>query len=171
MATWTTMADQVYYIYVRGASGETPDSGLFELSIEQQDLEVANDFCGTSENLSIPSGVFGTTEAATTDDLEENVDTCGLGNIDSKAPGVWYSVLGQGATLTASLCDGTDYDTLLFVYKGSCTSLECVAANDDSCKAQSSVSWEALDGERYYILVSGYSGAVGAFQLTLQEAA
>ena len=70
------------------------------------------------------------------------------------APGVWYSLVGEGALVTVGLCDGTDFDTRISVFRGSCDDLECVGGNDDFCSLQSAYEWLAEDGVEYYILVS-----------------
>ena len=75
-------------------------------------------------------------------------------SIRHNGPGVWYTVIGTGARMTASTCwYGTDYDTAISVYtssrrrdlkkeddntvgasggSGGCSSLQCVNANDDA---------------------------------------
>lgn len=87
--------------------------------------------------------------------LNSNVDTipnqeCG-GEVS--APGVWYSVKGNGGTLTASLCENTDYDTRISVFEGTCDSLQCVGGNDDFCLLQSAYEWSSVQEKTYYILV------------------
>lgn len=79
-------------------------------------------------------------------------------SIRHTGPGVWYTVVGTGARMTASTCwSGSDYDTAISVYTGNrrrslkkeddkenisnavasgggggCSSLQCVNANDDA---------------------------------------
>ncbi|MBL7888337.1 MAG: T9SS type A sorting domain-containing protein [Bacteroidia bacterium] len=90
------------------------------------------------------------------------------------AEGVWYTFAGDGNTITASLCNaGTDYDTKINVYSGSCGSLTCVGGNDDgaTCGTESEYTWTSALGTTYYIFVNGYSGAQGNFELTITCAA
>lgn len=123
-----------------------------------------NDNCEDAEGLSIPSSVDGSTILAT---LDSNAFTCVT---SYSAPGVWYRVVGTGTTITAQTCGGiTDYDTKLHVYCGECDALTCVTGNDDSCGLSSSVSWCSQAGATYYILVSGFSTAVGNFTLSVSE--
>ncbi len=88
------------------------------------------------------------------------------------APGIWYvlnAVPGTGITL--SMC-GSSYDTKLHAFSssnGTCTgTLTCIAGNDDFCGLQSQISFNAtsVPGNNYFILVSGFSSAVGTFNLT-----
>ena len=57
-----------------------------------------------------------------------NGETLGFcGTTDGTAGGVWYRLAGDGDTYTVSTCDtGTDYDSKIRVYSGSCGALTCV---------------------------------------------
>ena len=97
--------------------------------------------------------------------------------------GLWYSIVGTGDTLRATLCfENTDYDTYLSVYEGSCDNLNCVAGNDDQGDADaqiplcsvsyfaSAVDWESEAGVEYLLHVSGSNAvtpAVGGFDFVL----
>ena len=89
--------------------------------------------------------------------------------VQATGPGVWYNITGGDEVLRASTCvDNTTtglLDTKISVYTGTCGSLECVAANDDFCGQQSSVSWLARKGQTYFIYVHG--DASGSFSLTV----
>lgn len=120
-----------------------------------------NDACAQAQRLEVPAEVRGTTVGASPDDAP----ACGPA---VSAPGVWYSVIGTGRTLTAATCGrGTDFDTILTVYCGSCDDLVCAAANDDGCESQSRVSWCSQAGRKYFVFVHGFDGAVGDFELTV----
>ena len=91
------------------------------------------------------------------------VGTCGTAL--STAPGVWYQFVGDGSTVTLSLC-GSSYDTKIGVFRGTCAALVCVTGNDDFCGLQSQVTFTANAAVTYYILVTGFSTATGNFTLT-----
>lgn len=120
----------------------------------------ANDLCSGALALPCGGSVSGTTVGATID----AVGTCGtsLGT----APGVWYTFVGNGGPNTLSTCTGTTYDSKIGVFSGSCGGLICVAGNDDFCGLQSSVTFNANAGTTYYVLVTGFGSATGAFTLT-----
>ncbi len=127
-----------------------------------------NEACSQAFPLSVPGNAIGTTENAAPDPVplcDEQVD----------APAVWYQVDGTGTTMTATTCaPGTIYDTRLSVYCGSCQSLECVAGNDDdaSCafeSVQSTVQWCSEAGRTYFILVHGWDGAAGQFEILISD--
>ena len=113
----------------------------------------------------------GTTIGATTHQLSR----CG-GSINGA--GVWYYTTGNGATMSASTCSsGTDLDTKVAVFTGTCTGqLTCVDGNDDALGAAacavkplaSRVSWQSELGVTYYILVHGFATKVGDFELNIE---
>lgn len=124
-----------------------------------------NDLCEDAIGpLVVPSITSGSTLTATFD----NVGTCGTSNT---TPGIWYTVYGTGNTMTATTCGGIyDYDTKISVFCGNCDDLVCITGNDDNCDGQwllSTVTWCSQPGARYLILVHGYGGGVGEFDLDI----
>ncbi|MCB9855564.1 MAG: hypothetical protein H6818_07725 [Phycisphaerales bacterium] len=136
----------------------------------------ANDMCANAEAMSIGATVTGYTISAT----PETLGTCGTS--DGTGGAVWYSVIGDGTTLTATTCNpGTDFDTKLRVYTDGCATLTCVGGNDDQSGAfdaacdstgtgfnrASTFSWCSTNGVEYLILVHGFSTAEGNFEMTV----
>jgi hypothetical protein len=116
----------------------------------------------------LTANLGGNTAAGTvarTDDPEN--DSCG----DSTAPGVWFSLIGNGQQMSAETCGaGSRYDTRLSLFSGECGSLTCVTSNDDACTQPgqcclSRISWGSEDGATYYLLVHGFAASSGAFEL------
>lgn len=108
-----------------------------------------NDFCNEATSVAIPSTTNGSILGATADQAPvcDNVQM-------SKAR--WYKVVGNGNTLTASLCSSPFelWDSRLSVYCGpACSTLFCVVAADDTCGAHAEVSWCSAPGQTYYIAV------------------
>lgn len=120
---------------------------------------VANDLCTGAININCGQTINGTTVGATLD----AVGTCVTAL--NTAPGVWYSFTGDGSNVTLSLC-GSAYDTKIGVFSGTCGSLTCVAGNDDFCGLQSQVTFTSVPGTNYFVLVTGFGTASGAFSLT-----
>ncbi|MDG1331973.1 MAG: HYR domain-containing protein, partial [Crocinitomicaceae bacterium] len=80
----------------------------------------------------------------------------------------WYTFTGDGANWTAStVSGGTNYDTKIWVYEGTCGSLLCVTGNDDFSGVQSQVSFLTTLGTTYYVVVGGFSANEGNYDLTL----
>ncbi len=128
-----------------------------------------NDACSNARAIVVDAApLTGTTLGSLTD---AEPPPCGDNLIDGG--GVWYTLLGTGATLTASLCHpGTDYDATVAVYCGSCSNLTCISGdNDDPACPQSPnaaiTSWRSAPGQRYYIRVAGDLGVVGNFQISV----
>jgi len=118
-----------------------------------------NDLCTGAININCGQTITGTTVGATID----AVGTCttALGT----APGVWFSFTGDGQISTLSLC-GSGYDTKIGVFSGSCGALVCVAGNDDFCGLSSQVTVNTVLGTNYFVLVTGFGTASGAFTFT-----
>ncbi len=87
------------------------------------------------------------------------------------APGNWYTIVGTGNTIVASMCSmPTTYDAKMHVYCGtSCDSLFCLSANDDGCApaGTSEVTWCSEAGQQYYIFISGFSDGTGPYELSV----
>jgi hypothetical protein len=73
-------------------------------------------------------------------------------------------------TVRLSLC-GSQYDTVLYVFEGSCLSDNLVACNDDNpaaCGYQSQIDLVSLQGGiPYYIVVDGYDTDAGEYTFTI----
>ncbi len=134
----------------------------------------SNDLCDGAVSVGVPSITAGTTVDATTDDDQE---FCGTG---ITSPGVWYTMIGTGNTMTATTCDApgmggsATYDTKISVYCADCDEALCVGGNDDSCSGgtsglRSTVTWCSQAGATYHILVHGFGGQTGDFDLSVFE--
>lgn len=82
---------------------------------------------------------------------------------------LWYKWVAPRNMRVGVTTLGSDFDTLLGVYKGSSLgSLQKVADDDDeSGRRTSRVNFAAAAGTTYYIAIDGYRGATGKFKLTL----
>ena len=123
-------------------------------SPESQGAPPSNDRFEDAQTISTTSTVFGSTASATRLDASDPiVGTCGIELSDG--PGLWYQLVGEGSHLRASTCGSTDFDTKLSVFSYFADTLECVGENDNGgCGVQSDISWLALQGGRYYLLVN-----------------
>ena len=134
----------------------TPDAGAIEYTPIP-----TNDSCSSA--IQVVAGVYsGTTLGATMD----FAPTCVVA--DDSSGGVWYKLdLGYNYTV-ASLC-GSNFDTRMRVFAGSCANLQCADGNEDYCGSQSQVSGCADSNMTVYILVYGNNGAEGNFTMTISE--
>jgi len=90
---------------------------------------------------------------------------------DAGGHSVWYRVTAASSgVLSVSTC-GSDFDTLLGIYTGtSVNALTQVASNDDSCGAQSEVTFPVTAGTDYYAAIDGFSDATGNVTVNLAVA-
>ena len=109
---------------------------------------------------------FGTTIGKGNDAL---LPSCTNGGNDT-AEDTWYKlVLPEGGVINAWTCSSlqTQYDTRLGVFNGSLTLLAC---NDDdpSCGRRSRISNLSVPPGTYYIVVDGWDGASGPYELNVR---
>ena len=143
------------------------ETGIFErFSIEEfhecLDRTPANGICQSSVAVTnVPFQASGSTLMVTYD----NVKSCG--SVQSFAPGLWYTVIGTGKGIEASVCDPkADFNVQISVYTGSgCGNLTCATASDNSCK----LDWMAEEDTKYFIRVHGTGGQIGNFDLSIGE--
>lgn len=125
-----------------------------------------NDTCGGAIAVACNSVVSGSTANGATD--IDAPGTCGTSL--NTSPGVWYSVVGTGGTMSASLC-GAPYDSKIGVFEGPCGALNCVVGEDDDftvCGGNDpSVEWASTLGVTYYVYVTGFSTNTGTFDLAI----
>lgn len=123
-----------------------------------------NDACSAAIPLTCGQSVAGSTLEATTD-IEAFACVTSV-----QAAGIWYSYVGTGDAVTVSTCLDWTFDTRINVYRGGCAALLCVGGNDDSgdCDLGSTVSFATETGITYYILVQGYQGSVGTFEMSVE---
>jgi hypothetical protein len=126
----------------------------------------ANDDCSGAIAMTCGDTLTGSTAAATV----STAPICAA-NLELVGPAVWYSFTGTGDAIEVSLCHaGTNYDSKIVVYSGSCGALTCVTGNDDAggaCGLQSIAYFTSTLGTTYYFAVSGYQTNVGDFQISV----
>lgn len=84
---------------------------------------------------------------------------------------VWFRFTPETTqSFTISAC-GSDFDTTLVLFTGSCASLTSVACNNDACGVASVIVAELTADTPYFIRLSGYDSAVGAYVLRVADSA
>jgi hypothetical protein len=130
----------------------------------------ANDDCANAEPIGCGITVSGTTVNAS---LDPSAVSCDAG-IPITSPGVWYTFIGTGDLVNLNTCSSTGIDSKIHVFTGNCATPVCVTQNDDGCGGvgvfTSSISFTAINGLAYYVLVSEF-GTFGDgidFDLTME---
>jgi hypothetical protein len=158
--TFATTYGTVYFIRINGKNNA---KGNFSLSLSFS--APANELCANATLVNCGSSTNGTTLGATA----ETTPNCGVPLTSS--PGVWYRFVGNGGIATVSTCDlfNNNFDTKIRVYTGSCTSLACVASNDNGthCFGLSRINFQTTSGVTYRILVNGALNQSGNFTLSV----
>jgi hypothetical protein len=132
-----------------------------------------NDACASAIAVAIPSVLAGDATHASVDPVP--VGCCHNEGGDFRD--VWYTLAGNGADITISMCGGESWDSRLAVYTGTCGDLDCVACNDDFCgggpgsASLSQVTFASIVGTSYVVRVFGGTPwpAPTAFTLTISS--
>mmetsp|Transcript_11462 Transcript_11462/g.27397 ORF Transcript_11462/g.27397 Transcript_11462/m.27397 type:complete len:1373 (-) Transcript_11462:161-4279(-) len=145
---FNTEPGEIYRLFVESETGGVKDLSLSTTGPPPS----SNDDCIGAIPLVIDGDVItGSTADANVDIVP--LQSCGT---EVVSPGVWFSVVGTGGEIAASLCEGTSFDTVISVFEGPCGDLKCIGGNDDFCDLQSAFSWETERDTTYYVLVHGF---------------
>ncbi len=149
--------------YLIRLGGFNDAEGPGTLTIGEVAGQPSNDHCADAIPVDLNSVTRGTTSGATPDSAPE----CGT---PVTAPGVWYRLIGNGREITVETCDEiVKFDTKLNVYRNGCQTLTCVGGDDDGCATQlSRLTFMSERGLAYLVLVQGFNGQVGDFNLTVR---
>jgi len=130
-----------------------------DISVQVTAPAPANDSCGGAIPMTVGTTyTLNTTVAATAGDPIPGCDA-------SFGKGVWYAFTPSASgAVTINTC-GSDFDTVLTAYIGSCGGLTAIACNDDDGPAcsglQASVSFAGVAGVTYFLMAGGSAGAGG----------
>ncbi len=147
------------------ANGWPDDPGCYAASDASED-----DPCG--DGIAAPDVSVTRHAEGSTSGLENLFAPTGCATSSIAADAVYLYRALSPRTVTASLANpGTGFDTVLFVRSAACTSgASEIACNDDrdGGTPASEVTFAAEAGD-YYLVVSGYGGAAGDYELTISE--
>ena len=154
-----------YLIRIAGFSGST-GFGTLNIAEVTPPPGAGNDTCATATALSL------NTPVATDSTLAVDEGLLPFNCASGGGPDIWYSITASSSDdLRIELC-GSSYDTALEVYDGTCTALNLIECNDDSCGLQSAiVVGNVTPGTTYYARVAGYAGATGFGTINVSEQA
>ncbi|MEE2829342.1 MAG: hypothetical protein VX498_09150 [Myxococcota bacterium] len=180
-ATWSASEQGEYYIVVDGFLGDAAPFTLQLLCDEEGDLAPPDprpdpepepepepepdpeDSCDVTEALGCQSSVSADTSAA---GVASAIDAYSCVGWDASGPELIYSFHADSdGTVTASLSSiqsGEDLDVyILSGDEANCSPEDCLAYGNTTA------SFEATAGENYFIVVDGFYGAAGTFDLEL----
>src|SRR5436309_581439 len=168
--TPTVTAGQTYFIVVDGYGGA---QGTFSLTVIPPGDPAATlpggGACSSPTVIPAPGGTF----SGTTSGTSSLAGSCG--NSGTSPERVYRWTPAVSGTATIQTCGaGTSFDTVLYLRSGACASGPEVAAGcqDRSCADASGlvrasrITPTVTAGQTYFIVVDGYGGATGTFNLT-----
>ncbi len=153
------------YTVTYTTSGTCPNSSAVSITVSV----CAGSECTNAIDLA-PMNACGDTQTVTGSTIGGTTSTetsfCGTSSASGGAN--WYTFTGDGGEWTvSSLNAGTDYDTKIWVYEGTCGALNCIDGNDDfNSTAQSQVTFLTTSGLTYYVVIGGFSSNEGDYELT-----
>lgn len=121
-----------------------------------------NDNCADAILLTTGSVVSGSTTNATI-----TAQNAYCSSISSRS--VWYKITGTGNPIIISTCSsGTNYDSYLDLYTGTCSTLLPIACNDDFCSSgRAQITFSSQLGVDYLIKLHGFTDRYGNFTLSI----
>lgn len=141
------------------------DNSFFNVSDEYFSILPPSAFsCSNAVHITCGESVSGDTQQAI--DLDQ-ASPCGTG-VDFGA-GFWHWTVGTGDIMTVSTNNpGTNFDTEIQVWTGSCDNLTCLGGTDDNGGGLASTLWfHSSPDSIYYIYVDGHASNAGVYQLSL----
>ena len=141
-----------YWIIAGGYNGAQGQFGL------QVSCTPSNDRCHTP--IQLVDGMNGPfSNVGAVDDL---VWPCG----GSTASDVFFTYEATcNGPVTVETCGTANFDTKIWALGGDCNGYSPLDCNDDACGLQSRVSFQATLGTTYWIIVGGFNGRQGRFDL------
>jgi hypothetical protein len=156
------VSGQTYLVAVGGYSGA---QGNFTLAMACG--LTSNDECAGATP--ITDGVTSGSNVGYTTSPQTATCSASTGSIGAD---MWYEYVAAGSgDLLVSVCTSVGgmatFDTILGAFSGTCGSLTEIACNDDRCGLQSQIRFPVTSGQTYYIVIGGYNGATGSYDLVV----
>lgn len=142
-------------------NGYPSDSVFFTFSTNYSPLE--NDSCSLAKPISCGENHSQNLEGA---NYTQSNDYCGTITFGNDA---WYSLNGLDKLIKLSTC-GSETNTSIMVFEGTCASLTCIGGSDESPYCQypgSYFEFNASLGKNYFIKIASPFGNGGAYILTV----
>jgi hypothetical protein len=128
----------------------------------------ANDACGEATVIAAFPYDDGESTAGATSAAGDPVQQCSPGTTTANSNSVWYRFTAPADGNMTVATAGSDYDTVLSAYTGTCNGLATAACNDDTDGGtQSAIGFAVSGGTTYFLEVTQY-GQPGGGTLALQ---
>jgi hypothetical protein len=126
-----------------------------------------------NDNLANATAITGLSGSVTGNNANATLQPGEPTSIAGKSGGnsVWFSFTPANTMQVSLNTDGSDFNTLLGVYRGNSVSSLTSVASNYTAGGESSVSFVAQAGQTYYIAIDGYNGAFGVYDLNWTQTA
>ncbi|GKZ00913.1 hypothetical protein MPSEU_001042800 [Mayamaea pseudoterrestris] len=95
------------------------------------------------------------------------------GNSSYSGQGTWYKVQSTGSAMTISTCDSVLGTSNVAVYRGDCSSLQCVDSGSGNCDNQlnsfATIASAGSDESHLVYVAAEFEGIIGAVLVSVQE--
>jgi hypothetical protein len=157
IVTFTPPVGSVYLV----ADGYDGNSyGPFNLVTYKATID--HDTCASPIWIGANGTYTGTTSSGQRNDYSPQSPTCP----PNSAPDVVYVITARHTGPITATTAGSSYDTMLYVSQ-TCGGMPLQCNDDAKGSLTSSITWDAVIGENYYIVVDGYSTDAGSYKLNI----
>lgn len=170
--TWDIFPGEQYVLRLGNSTLSDGGTGSFSLIENCEGAAPQNDFCDSAQVITPSLGIPFLTIGATTDGPSHfESPVCNFFGGPQIENDVWYEyTAGCDGVAEVSTVDGTFLDTRLAVYAEYCPDdlINLIVCNDDDGSAQSTVTWNVIEGYTYLIRLGefpGEGGGAGTFNL------
>ena len=146
--------------------GELDDVRIYDRALPKTEIEQLA-FRGPSNDMSADAAPIGEVDKLAFDTRQATHDGQG---IYIGSPNLWYLYTPSGAGRTTVSLAGSQFDTMLVVYRGEQVNPgqdRVVAFNDDFNGLTSQLTFDAVAGQSYLIEIGGFDGLTGQGLLTV----
>ena len=158
-------AGDTVFVFVGGFPGSN-SVGAYNFTISNSATPACvfpNSVCDQAVSVALTSG--GTTipyTGYTILDIGNSIGNCEFPAFN----GYWYTFSNAFYSQVFASTSGSDFDTALTAFSGSCSSLNCIASNDDFDNVASEISFCAVPNNPYFVFVGGYdTDSTGSYVL------
>ncbi|ASW74236.1 T9SS C-terminal target domain-containing protein [Chryseobacterium piperi] len=147
---------ETYYVRVYSYFGAGSNQS-FDICVGTMPPPPANDECSGALVASAFPYNYVQADGANTTNNGGFVNTC----TNTMNDGTWFTFVGDGSTfdITVTMPTGSDFDSQIGVYSGTCGSLSCENTVDDTGTGESeTISIPTIAGTTYYVNIGNYSG-------------
>lgn len=135
------------------------------VTLKEFDCASNKDCVAATNILQLPFEVSGTTDLTALIAPDSSALACSV--VGPGGMGVWFTGQNGASACVRVSTVGSRFDTVIALYRGSCTNLTCVAQNDDSSSLvrTSELLFSTEEGVLYHVFVGGAGNSTGLYRV------